>query len=222
MHGSDLGWKSLGKGIFKKYFALWFVLWILFVLYPNPGSLFISLKRILSFEVNPEGLEPIADSLPPDPVGIEKEVLKLIPYRYDWEVYHVPWYFPTIEEVLEKGIGDCKARALVLASILEVKNIPYQIKSSPIHIWIDYEGRKESSISNEKVVFYQLDPETEERFFRFPDIPLTEVVYSFFQGFWIPMPKLRKTILILGLLALTLGRVFCRGIIRKENASKNF
>ena len=119
----------------------------------------------------------------------------------------MPWYFPTVEEVLEKGEGDCKARALVLASIFELKNIPYRLNLSPIHAWVDYEGKAETSIENARVKFYQQDPETGERWFQLPEIDLREIMDSFRRGFWHPMPDGRKALLISGLLALVAARV---------------
>ena len=112
--------ESVFRRGFRRYFPLVFVLWILFVLYSNPLNLIISIQRVLNFDA--------------DPAAIEKAVLAIIPYRYDWELYGMPWYCPTIEEVLARGKGDCKARALVLASVLEAKSIPYQVYSSPMHM----------------------------------------------------------------------------------------
>ena len=183
------------------------VLWILFVLYPNPLNLPVSIERVFDLDIDPGAVESIAGDFPSAPTDIEKAVLDRIPYRYDWEVYSVPWYFPTVGEVLEKGEGDCKARALVLASIFELKNIPYQVNLSPIHVWVDYEGKRETSIENAKVKFYQQDPETGERWFKFPEIDLREVMDSLWRGFWIAMPVGRKALLISGLLALVGARV---------------
>jgi hypothetical protein len=154
--------------------------------------------------------------LPSDPVAIEKAVLTRISYRHDWELYSMPWYCPTIEEVLERGEGDCKARALVLASVLEAKNISYQVHSSPIHIWVDYEAKQETSIENAQVEFYQYDPETGERQFQIPHIGLGKVMDSFWQAFWNPMPDGRKALLISGLLALVAARV----ILRKKRTAQ--
>ena len=199
--------KNSIKRVFRRYFPLWLVLWILFVLYPNPLNLFISVQRIFGFDADPGAVEFMVDNFPSDPAAVEEAVLEKIPYRYDWEVYDVPWYFPTADEVLGKGEGDCKARALILASILEAKNIPYRVNLSPIHIWVDYEDKRETSIENAEVKFYQEDPETGERWFQFPDIGLGEVMDSFWQGFWNPMPEVRKALLLLGLVALVTVRV---------------
>jgi hypothetical protein len=208
--------EKVSRKVFRRYFPLIFILWILFVLYPNPLNLIISIQRVLNFDTDPGAVEFILNDFPSDPVAIEKAVLARIPYRYDWELYNMPWYCPTIEEVLERGGGDCKGRALVLASVLEAENITYQIRLSPIHIWVDYEGKNETSIENAQVGFYQYDPETGERRFQIPHIALSEVMDSFWEAFWGPMPDYRKALLISGLLALVAARV----ILRKKRAAQ--
>ena len=191
----------IGKA-FRRYFPLLVLLWVLFVLYPNPLNLVASLQRTLNPDVDAVSVEPLSTGLPSDPVAIESTVLEMIPYRYDWEVYGMPWYFPTVEEVLERGEGDCKARALVLASVFETKNIPYHINWSPIHVWVDYEGKDETSLENPRVKFYQRDPETGGKSFQLPEIALSDVLDSLQQGFWTPMPEVKKGLLVFGLLAL--------------------
>jgi hypothetical protein len=206
--------EKVSRKVFRRYFPLIFILWILFVLYPNPLNLIISIQRVLNFDADPGVVESMLNDLPSAPVDIEKAVLARIPYRYDWELYSMPWYCPTVEEVLERGAGDCKARALVLASVLEVKNITYQVHSSPMHIWVDYEGKNETSIENAKVEFYH--PETGERRFQIPEISLGKLVDSWRQQFWTAMPDGRKALLILGLLALVTARV----ILRKKRTTQ--
>jgi hypothetical protein len=208
--------EKVSRKVFRRYFPLIFILWILFVLYPNPLNLIISIQRVLNFDADPGAVELMLNDLPSDPVDIEKAVLARIPYRYDWEVYSMPWYCPTVEQVLERGEGDCKGRALVLASVLEAENITYQISLSPIHIWVDYEGKNETSIENAQVGFYQYDPQTGKRRFQIPHIALSEVMDSFWQSFWNPMPDGRKALLISGLSALVVARV----ILRKKRTAQ--
>jgi len=208
--------EKVSRKVFRRYFPLIFILWILFVLYPNPLNLIISIQRVLNFDADPKAVEFMLNDLPSDPLAIEKAVLARISYRHDWELYGMPWYCPTVEQVLERGEGDCKARALVLASVLEAKNITYQVHSSPIHIWADYEGKNETSIENAQVKYYQYDPQTGERQFQIPHIALSEVMDSFRQGFWDPMPDGRKALLISGLLALIAARV----ILRKKKTTQ--
>ena len=196
--------------IFRRYFPLILILWILFVLYPNPINLIISIHRALNFDADPGAVEFMLNDLPSDPVAIEKAVLAKIPYRRDWELYSMPWYCPSIEEVLERGEGDCKARALVLASVLEAKNISYQVHSSPMHTWVGYEGKNETSIENAEVEFYQYDPETGKKQFQIPEIGLSDLINSWRRQLWAPMPDGRKALLISGLLALVAARVILR------------
>ena len=209
MHGFENSEKT-SRRVFRRYFPLIFILWIVFVLYPNPLNLIISIQRVINFDTDPAAVEFMLSDLPSDPADIERAVLARIPYRHDWELYGMPWYCPTVEQVLEKGKGDCKARALVLASVLEAKNITYQVRSSPMHIWADYEGKNETSSENPRVEYYQYDPETRERRFQIPQIKLREAMDYFGDAFWDPMPDSRKALLVSGLSALIVARVIFR------------
>jgi hypothetical protein len=184
------------------------VLWILFVLYPNPLSLAISIHRALNFGAEPAAVQSMLSDFPSDPVDIEKAVLAEIAYQYDWQLYSMPWYVPTVEQVLERRKGDCKARALVLASILEAKNISYEIHASPTHTWVHYETKQETPMENTQVEWYRHDPGTNETRLQIPRIGLSKVMDSFWRAFWDPMPDGRKALLIVGLSGLIVARVF--------------
>ena len=217
-HSTNMKWGVLASRVSQRYFPVLLILWILFVLYPNPLNLIISVQRAFSPEVDPVAVEPMLQYLPSDPAAIETIVLEKIPYHYDWEVHGMPWYFPTVEQVLGKREGDCKARTLVLASILEAKNIPYRVNYSPIHMWVEYEGKAETSIENPKVKFFQRDPKTGKRLFRIPEIELGEAVHSIWQSFWNPMPDGRRALLISGLVVLVVVRVI---LFQKKRAAKH-
>ena len=193
-----------------------FILWILFALYPNPWNLVISIERVGSFDADPEAVRGMLNELPSDPGDIEKAVLTIIPYRHDWGVYGMPWYCPTVVEALDKGEGDCKARALVLASVLEAANISYQVNLTPIHVWVHYEGKNETSIENAEVGFYEYDPETGERRFQIPHMAVSRVWNSFWRAFWDPMPDGRKVLLTGGLAALVAARI----VVRKKGIAQ--
>jgi len=217
VRSKNLGWSALVRRIFQKYFPLLLILWIIFVLYPNPSKLIISVQRIFSPDIDPVAVEPVLCDLPSDPEATEKAVLERIPYGYDWEVYDVPWYFPTTAEVLHKEKGDCKARAIVLASIFEAEKIPYRLNISPIHVWVEYKGKVETRLENSEVKFYQLDPVTGKKLFKIPDIRLREIMDSTLQGFWEPMPGSRKALLFSGLFILVTARVILGSRAKKKN-----
>jgi hypothetical protein len=187
------------------------------VLYPNPANLIISIHRLLNFGADPDAVAFMLNDLPSDPAAIEKAVLARVHYRYDWEVYGMPWYCPTVEQVLEKGEGDCNGRALVFASVLEAENISYQVRVSPIHIWVDYAGKNETSMENPQVEYCRIDPQTGEKQFQIPHIAASEVMDSFSRSFWYPMPDDRKVLLISGPVGLVVARV----ILRKKKAAQS-
>jgi hypothetical protein len=198
--------RGLGR-VFPLLFPLLLILWVLLVLYPNPVRLATSVQRLVNPGIDTAAVESAAASLPDDPAAIEDSVLESIPYGYDWQVYGMPWYFPTVNEVMQAGEGDCKGRALVLASVLEAKDIPYSLNTSPIHVWVDYEGKEQTEVENQNASFYQLDPETGQRSFGLPSIDPMEVLDTFWGGFWSPMPAVRKALLLVGLIILIAARV---------------
>ncbi len=185
-------------------------LWILLVLYPNPFSLGVSAYRIFHPDINPAAVEPLLDGLPSDPLEIEIELLRRIPYRYDWETHGMPWYFPTTAKVVERGEGDCKARAVVVASVFEHLGIPYRFNSSFVHIWVEYDQKAPSKFENPEAKFYQQDPETGERFFQVPDIQWRLWFDSTKEGLWDVMPMSRKALLFMGIASLVTARVLLR------------
>jgi hypothetical protein len=170
----------------------------------------MSIHRFINPDVNPGAVEFMLNDLPSDPAAIEQAILAKISYRLDWELYGMPWYFPTVEEILDRGEGDCKARALVIASVLKANGISSQVHSSPVHVWVDYEGKQESTIENDQVKFYQNDPETGEKRFQIPEIALGKLMDLWRQQLWTPMPIDRRVLLFSGLVALIAARVILR------------
>ena len=100
-----------------------------------------SIEHIRHPSIDPAAVASIARSLPNDPRLIKQAVLtRIVPYAYDWQTAGVPWYFPTTREAIAQKSGDCESRAVVLASILAYKHIPYSLHMSFDHIWVDYPG----------------------------------------------------------------------------------
>jgi hypothetical protein len=136
------------------------LLWTLLALYPNPYMLFVSAERAWSPPIDAEAVQQLARSLPDDPRAIEAAVTKrLIAYAVPWETYAVPWYFPTVAEVLARGQGDCEAQALVFASVLHAKGIPARFAGSFDHLWVEYPGKVANASENATVAIAVQQPD---------------------------------------------------------------
>lgn len=125
---------------------------------------------------------------------IEGFVKGKIPYRYDWENYNYPWYFPTVEEVLAKGSGDCKSHLVVIASILSFYEIPFSLYYSASHIWLSYQGKVEIEGETEKEVTLSY---SEDKGFEFrkaeTDWDRTRTIFK--EANWHYMPLSKKVLL---------------------------
>ncbi len=185
-------------GQVKNYHLLFMtLLWVLLVLYPNPFQLGKSIQRILQPPVNPAMVAVLVEKAPEHPRAIEEYVLETFPYQYDWQTYGMPWYFPTLEEALEKGTGDCKTRFVVLASIFEAKEIPYQLSFSLSHFWVNYEGKEENSWETGKNAFLLREDDGSLKL-QVPREDQRQIRQNFVDGFWHAMPEHRKVLLLLG------------------------
>jgi transglutaminase-like putative cysteine protease len=103
-------------------------------------------------DIDGEAVLALAEALPDDPDQVREHVLThLIPYAYDWDVYGVPYYFPTLAEALRQCRGDCKSQALVLASLLAAKAIPFRLLVSLDHIWVEYAGKQPAPMEDPAV-----------------------------------------------------------------------
>jgi len=168
------------------------------VLYPQPGLFAVSLYRLHKPPLEPALVSDLASELwGAAPDEIQETVYIWLPYSYDWQTYNMPWYFPTLEEALETGRGDCKARYLLFASLLEELEIPYQKNLSLSHIWVSYEGKIDNRIENEGESFVTFD-ETGRASFSFPRTSLSRFVDTFKHSFWEIMPPVKKILLALG------------------------
>ena len=162
-------------------------------------------KRILDPHTDPAAVASLAQGMPNDTALIEQDVLKIIPYSYDWNTYGMPWYCPSVPQVLEKGKGDCKARALVLASILEAKGIPNRIVWSLDHVWVDYPGKQNTG--PEEYALYEKNSETGKGSWSLPHMPPGDILNELWTDFVRTMPGMRMFLLLGGLVALVGLRV---------------
>ena len=184
--------------------------WVLVALYPDPGLLVRSVRNTAEPRVQPEAVAAIAATLPDDPAAIEAYVLeRQVPYAYDWQSAGVPWYFPTTEEALRAGAGDCESRAVVLASLLTAKGIPNELRLSLDHIWVDYPGKQPNAIENAGVQFAGV--EDGEFFLHWPeDFQLGQEVSDQLGIYWEPAPLWRVALLFGGLALVVLWNALAR------------
>jgi len=172
--------------------------WCVYVMYPNPYHLAASIYRLKNPPVMPGMVSEYARELEnKTPMEIEQFVYNKIPYSYDWEAYSMPWYFPALNEALARGTGDCKARYLLFASLMEELDIPYRKNVSLTHIWAEYEGKPQTALENTDESMLVIDEEGSLSF-SLPRPDLSRVRRSFVQAFWEVMPVGRKYLLFTG------------------------
>ena len=199
---------------YRQIILLTFI-WVLLVLYPNPLKLGQSIYRIIHPPVNAAGVMHLLDEAPLEAEELERFVLKEIPYQYDWVTFGVPWYFPTLEEALKNGTGDCKSRFVVLASYFEAREIPYQLSFSLSHFWVIYEGKTETAMEQRQNALL-LREEDGSLSLQVPREDRSQIWNNFREGFWEYMPGHRKTLLIFGVIGAVIAMIMKR-ILRREN-----
>ena len=113
------------------------------VLYPRPALCVQNLERALHAPIDPAAVAQVSETLLEEPVLIERWVRSEIAFdTNDYAAWGVAFYIATPGEVLARGRGPCYGRAVVLASVLEAKGIPYRLMANTTHVWVDYEGRE--------------------------------------------------------------------------------
>ncbi len=191
-------------------FAFSGALWTLFALYPNAAVLTRNLARYRRLPVDPELEQKMGWELPAAPATIELFVDSLHLKRPDWPLFRVPWYVPTPLEAALMTHGDCEAKTLVFASILEGKGLPYDIRASFTHIWVDYPGRSARVGESPEVAYMVGEPERLS--LRWPDrIDWRQSLAVQREALWEAMPLARKFIWLLGLSWVALAAVLVGG-----------
>lgn len=127
-----------------------FALVVVLTLYPKPWLLPTWIGRLSDMnavlEPSHPGLEPLAAkvrAVAPPGMGSE-ELLRIvqdvvherIPYAWDWDVWGVMDYLPTVTETLEQGREDCDGRAVVAASLLRRLGYEAWLVSDLKHTWV--------------------------------------------------------------------------------------
>lgn len=181
----------------NRHLMLATALWVLFVLYPNPMNLGRSLHRVILPPVQPDKVQHLLAEAPHEAEALERYVLETFPYQYDWMTYSMPWYFPALEEALDRGTGDCKTRFIVLASLFEARGIPYRLSFSLSHFWVIYDGKTENSWEMEQNAFLVREEDGSVRL-QVPREERNQITQNFRDGFWRAMPQQRKALLLTG------------------------
>ena len=173
------------------------VLWVGAVVYPDPRPFVGSMDRLFHPPIDAVAASGLAAELPADYGVIEDFTLSYVPFATAWETYGLPWYYPTVEEVIRDKAGDCQARAILLGSILEAKGMPYTMYYSFDHVWIDYPGKTATSLDDPSTSFVG---GTDGGWWAgLPDkIPLGSIIKERVAYHWTPMPVARKFMLVLG------------------------
>lgn len=177
------------------YIAILF--WTFIICYPNPYIFIRNFARYIRFPIDTSITDLINTDIPDDPLEIEKFVKKLIVYEYDWTNYGVPWFVPTPKDAVTRQKGDCESRAMVFASILSAKNIPYNIKASLVHIWVEYPNKKPTKSENDNIAYIsKVDGKYR---LKLPDLSQwRKYISTDKEMFWDVMPKYRKIIMVSG------------------------
>jgi hypothetical protein len=174
-------------------------------LYPDPRPLLSSLVRLGRPPIDAAAAAGLARGLPDDPVAIEAFVDGYVPYETAWALYGLPWYFPTVTQVVADHGGDCQARAILTASILRAKGLPYTFRYSFDHVWVDWPGKKVTALEDSATAF--VSDAGKGWWASLPHkIPLRDIVEVRLWYHWDPMPASRKWLMLAGvLLALFYG-----------------
>lgn len=190
------------------------LMWIGLLLYPDPRVLTESLRRLARPPVDPSAVRHLADMLPDDQAAVEAFSQDYVKYKSAWTVYGVPWYFPTVDEVIDDKAGDCQAEAVLTASILEAKGLPYTFRYSFDHVWVDYPGKGVTALEDPATAF--VSDEGKGWFASLPDrIPVRDIVRERVEFHWDPMPAERKAGLLAGLVvALLIGEQLIPPLLR--------
>ena len=173
------------------------VAWIGAVVYPDPRPFVTSIARLRQPPVDAQAVSEVAAGLPDDYAAIETFASDYVSFEPAWTVYGLPWYFPTVSEVLRDRAGDCQAEAVLTASILEAKGMPYSLLYSFDHVWVDYPGKQTTDLEDAATAF--VSDSGKGWLASLPDrFPLGSIIKQRVAYHWTPMPFVQKTFIVVG------------------------
>jgi hypothetical protein len=173
------------------------VVWIGAVVYPNPRPFITSVGRLIHPPVDARAVSDIAAGLPNDYKTIEQFSNTYVTWKPAWTVYGLPWYFPTVNELLVDHAGDCQAQALLMASILKAKGMPYTLMYSFDHVWVDYPGRTVTQLEDPSTAFVSNAGGGWLAWLPHK-LPIWSILKVRIAYHWTPMPLLCKILILLG------------------------
>ncbi len=127
---------------------------LLATLYPHPSILKRHLQHIRHVEELTEPSQPGVAELraefeqyavasharmtgnSPDLRRIEQFVYARVPYDWDWNIWGVADYLPSVAEVIEKGREDCDGRAVVAAALIRSYGMEAKLVADTRHVWV--------------------------------------------------------------------------------------
>jgi hypothetical protein len=175
--------------------------WIGAIVYPDPRPFFSSISRLRTPPVDAQAAAEMAAGLPDDYTAVEDYVANYVAWEPAWTVYGLPWYFPTVGEVIADRAGDCQAEAILTASIYKAKGMPYTLRYSFDHVWVDYPGKGVTALEDPSTSF--VSNEGEGWLAGLPDkIPIWSILGQRTAYHWTPMPLLQKFLILAGVLVI--------------------
>ncbi|MCE5254712.1 MAG: hypothetical protein LLG45_11005 [Actinomycetia bacterium] len=175
--------------------------WVGAVVYPDPRPFLNSISRLKNPPIDAEAAAGMVAILPADYKVIEDYVADYLAWAPAWTVYGLPWYFPTVDEAIADRAGDCQAEAVVTASIFKAKGMPYTLRYSFDHVWVDYPGKGVTALEDPATSF--VSDEGEGWLAGLPDkIPIWSIVEQRVAYHWTPMPALQKFLIVAGSLVI--------------------
>jgi hypothetical protein len=197
----ERGWTRLRRvvrSLFRHTLVfLLMVVWLGAVVYPDPRPFADSIARLRHPPVDRGAVASVADDLPADYKALEDFALQYVAYVPAWTAYGLPWYFPTVAEVVSHKAGDCQARAVFFASLLEAKQMPYTLRYSFDHVWVDYPGKQVTDLEDPATSF--VSDSGQGWLASLPKrIPVWSILKTRAHYHWTPMPGTRKALILIG------------------------
>lgn len=147
-------WMALQR---RRWIVRWPIKWLfvavvaLLVFYPRPTLLVRDIRHVRNIDalVNPDSpaLQPwlkeleqvpgFAEATPSERLRmVQSFVYEHVPYAFDWQVWGVVDYLPTVEEIVAARREDCDGRALIAASLLRRFDPTAHVVTDFKHMWV--------------------------------------------------------------------------------------